>query len=99
MLDLGFEPQVNSIVNGCRPDRQTMLFSATMPKKVERLAEAALTDPVHISVGRVGAANEDIRQVVQVLPNAEAKMHWIREKIGGFVDEGDGAIEIDRNRI
>ena len=34
MLDLGFEQQVRSICNNVRPDRQTLLFSATMPRKV-----------------------------------------------------------------
>jgi hypothetical protein len=43
--------------------RQTLLFSATMPRKVERLAADALTSPVRVTVGEVGAANEDIKQV------------------------------------
>lgn len=43
--------------------RQTLLFSATMPRKVERLAGDALTSPVRITVGAVGGANEDIKQV------------------------------------
>lgn len=46
-----------------RPDRQTLLFSATMPRKVERLVGDALTDPVRITVGASGVANEDVRQV------------------------------------
>ena len=37
MFDLGFEPQIRSIVGQIRPDRQTLLFSATMPRKVEKL--------------------------------------------------------------
>ncbi len=46
----------------CRPRRQTLLFSATMPRRVERLAADALTSPIRITVGEVGAANEDIKQ-------------------------------------
>ena len=38
MFDLGFEPQVRSIINSVRPDRQTLLFSATFNKRVERLS-------------------------------------------------------------
>jgi len=38
MFDLGFEPQVRSIINSIRPDRQTLLFSATFNKRVERLS-------------------------------------------------------------
>lgn len=39
MFDLGFEPQVRSIVKSVRPDRQTLLFSATFPRKIEKLCE------------------------------------------------------------
>lgn len=63
MFDLGFEPQIRSIVGQIRPDRQTLLFSATMPKRVERLAREILTDPIRVTVGEVGSANEDITQV------------------------------------
>lgn len=63
MFDLGFEPQIRSVVGQIRPDRQTLLFSATMPRRVERLAREILTDPVRIAVGEVGRANEDITQV------------------------------------
>ena len=38
MFDLGFEPQVRSIINSIRPDRQTLLFSATFNKRVEHLS-------------------------------------------------------------
>ena len=46
-----------------RPDRQTLLFTATMPTKVDNLVRDCLTTPVRITVGEVGAANQDIRQV------------------------------------
>ena len=55
--------QVRSIIGQVRPDRQTLLFSATMPTKVERLVSDALTAPVRVTVGAVGAANDDVRQV------------------------------------
>lgn len=38
MFDLGFEPQVRSILSNVRPDKQTLLFSATFPKRIEKLA-------------------------------------------------------------
>ena len=56
-------PQVRSILGQVRPDRQTLLFSATLPTKVDRLVRDALTSPVRITVGQGNAANEDIRQV------------------------------------
>ena len=42
MLDMGFEPQIRKIVGQIRPDRQTLMFSATWPKEVQRLANVRL---------------------------------------------------------
>lgn len=89
MFDLGFEPQIRSIVGQIRPDRQTLLFSATMPRKVEKLAREILTDPTRVTVGEVGMANEDITQVVDVIPSDAEKLPWLLEKLPGMIDEGD----------
>ncbi|KAK3034627.1 hypothetical protein RJ639_033582 [Escallonia herrerae] len=89
MFDLGFEPQIRSIVGQIRPDRQTLLFSATMPRKVEKLAREVLTDPVRVTVGEVGMANEDITQVVEVIPSDVEKLPWLLEKLPGLIDNGD----------
>lgn len=42
MLDMGFEPQIRKIVSQIRPDRQTLMFSATWPKDVQKLASVCL---------------------------------------------------------
>ncbi|KFK37476.1 hypothetical protein AALP_AA4G262200 [Arabis alpina] len=89
MFDLGFEPQVRSIVGQIRPDRQTLLFSATMPWKVEKLAREILSDPIRVTVGEVGSANEDITQVVNVIPSDAEKLPWLLEKLPGMIDDGD----------
>lgn len=89
MFDLGFEPQIRSIVGQIRPDRQTLLFSATMPRKIEKLAREILTDPVRVTVGEIGMANEDITQEVQVLPADTEKLPWLLEKLPGLIDNGD----------
>lgn len=89
MFDLGFEPQVRSIVGQIRPDRQTLLFSATMPHKVEKLAREILSDPIRVTVGEVGTANEDITQVVQVIPTDSEKLPWLLEKLPETIDQGD----------
>ncbi|KAL5209530.1 hypothetical protein ABZP36_005153 [Zizania latifolia] len=89
MFDLGFEPQIRSIVGQIRPDRQTLLFSATMPYKVECLARETLNDPIRVTVGQVGSANEDIKQVVNVFPSDAEKMPWLLEKLPGMIDDGD----------
>ena len=41
MLDMGFEPQIRKIVSQIRPDRQTLMFSATWPKDVQKLANVS----------------------------------------------------------
>ncbi|XVF72756.1 hypothetical protein PTKIN_Ptkin12aG0145900 [Pterospermum kingtungense] len=89
MFDLGFEPQIRSIVGQIRPDRQTLLFSATMPRKVEKLAREILSDPIRVTVGEVGMANEDITQLVHVVPSDSEKLPWLLEKLPGMIDEGD----------
>lgn len=89
MFDLGFEPQIRSVVGQIRPDRQTLLFSATMPRRVERLAREILSNPVRVTVGEIGKANEDITQIVHVIPSDEEKMPWLLNKLPEMVDEGD----------
>lgn len=64
MFDLGFEPQVNKIFTQIRPDRQTVLFSATFPRKMETLAKQILADPVVIIVGGISVVAPEIKQDV-----------------------------------
>ena len=64
MFSLGFEPQVRSILAQVRPDRQTLLFSATFKPALEKLARDVLTEPVRLTIGAIGDANEDVTQVL-----------------------------------
>lgn len=52
MLDMGFEPQIRKIVDLIRPDRQTLMWSATWPKEVKGLAEDFLTDYIQVCSGK-----------------------------------------------
>ncbi|OMJ85970.1 hypothetical protein SteCoe_12603 [Stentor coeruleus] len=71
MLDMGFEPQIRKIVSQIRPDRQTLMWSATWPKEVQNLAKDFLTDPIHIQVGSLNlSANSDIKQVIEVVEDS-----------------------------
>ena len=64
MLDMGFEPQIRKIVSQIRPDRQTLLWSATWPKEVQQLARDFQQDPYQVHVGSLDLrANENIKQV------------------------------------
>lgn len=51
MLDMGFLPDVRRIVEKCPKDRQTLLFSATIPEEIERLSAWCLRDPERIEIG------------------------------------------------
>ena len=71
MFDLGFEPQIMKIINNIRPDRQTVLFSATFPKTMEALARKILDKPLEIVVGTKSLVSSDITQHVQVVDDDE----------------------------
>ncbi|XP_038720716.1 DEAD-box ATP-dependent RNA helicase 46 [Tripterygium wilfordii] len=73
MLDMGFEPQIRKIVNEIPPRRQTLMFTATWPKKVRKIASDLLVNPVQVSIGNVDelAANKAITQFVEVVPQME----------------------------
>jgi len=64
MLDLGFVKPIRAIVSNLPPNRQTLFFSATMPKEITRLAQAFLKDPVKVAVTPVASTVERITQRV-----------------------------------
>ncbi|MDP1858169.1 MAG: DEAD/DEAH box helicase [Gemmatimonadaceae bacterium] len=68
MLDMGFAPQINRIVSGITPYRQTLLFSATMPPEVEALARKYLRRPIVVQVGRRSSAASTVRHAVYPVP-------------------------------
>ncbi|PPQ85043.1 hypothetical protein CVT26_007699, partial [Gymnopilus dilepis] len=78
MIDLGFEDDVRNIMSFFKNQRQTLLFSATMPKKIQDFARDSLIKPVLVNVGRAGAANLDVLQVVEYVKQ-EAKMVYLLE--------------------
>jgi len=68
MLDMGFAPQLNRIVDEIPPYRQTLLFSATMPPEVEALARKYLRKPVVVQVGRRSEAASTVTHAVYPVP-------------------------------
>ncbi|KAI8114190.1 hypothetical protein M9434_002316 [Picochlorum sp. BPE23] len=89
MFDLGFEPQIRELIGQIRPNRQFVLFSATMPRKVENLAATFLDTPVRVLVGSVGGVNANISQHVYVTNNEAEKKLWLTKRIEQFIDKGD----------
>uniref|UniRef100_A0A7N8WWB2 RNA helicase n=1 Tax=Mastacembelus armatus TaxID=205130 RepID=A0A7N8WWB2_9TELE len=79
MLDMGFEPQIRKIVDQIRPDRQTLMWSATWPKEVRQLAEDFLKEYVQINIGALQlSANHNILQIVDVCNDGEKENKLIR---------------------
>ncbi|XP_073282726.1 DEAD-box ATP-dependent RNA helicase 14-like, partial [Primulina huaijiensis] len=69
MLDMGFEPQIRKIVKEVPSHRQTLMYTATWPKEVRRIAANLLVNPIQVNIGSVDelAANSAITQHVEVL--------------------------------
>ncbi len=78
MLDLGFDEEVGEIMNHFKNQRQTLLFSATFPKKFQDFARQTLIKPIVVNVGRAGAANLDVIQEVEYVKQ-EAKIVYLLE--------------------
>ncbi len=82
MLDMGFFPDVKRIVKLLPEKRQTLLFSATMPREIQQLADHLLTDPIHVAVTPAATTVEKIRQQVYMVDRCNKRAllaHVIRE--------------------
>jgi ATP-dependent RNA helicase DDX5/DBP2 len=67
MLDMGFGPQLRKVVGQIRPDRQTLMWSATWPREVEGMARDFLKNCYQVTVGSLElSANKAITQLVEV---------------------------------
>lgn len=79
MLDMGFEPQIRKIVQQMDMPppgvRQTMLFSATFPKEIQRLASDFLANYIFLAVGRVGSSTDLIVQRVEYVQESDKRSH------------------------
>ncbi|GAB6018834.1 putative ATP-dependent RNA helicase ddx46 [Chamberlinius hualienensis] len=95
MFDMGFEPQVMRIVDNIRPDRQTVLFSATFPRQMEALARKILTKPIEITVGGRSVVCKEVEQQVLVLED-EQKFLKLLELLGLYSDRGSVLVFVDK---
>lgn len=88
MFDLGFEQQIMKIVNNVRPDRQTVMFSATFPRQVEAAARKILTTaPLEITVHGRSVVSDTITQIVEVLDHNQ-KFYRLMELISEWHPKG-----------
>lgn len=78
MVDSGFEEDLREILSFFRGQRQTLMFSATMPDKIRAFAESALVNPITVNVSRAGAANLDVLQEVEYVKAEEKLTHILQ---------------------
>ncbi|KAL1445626.1 hypothetical protein MTO96_006644 [Rhipicephalus appendiculatus] len=95
MFDMGFEPQVMRIIDSIRPDRQTVMFSATFPRQMEALARRILIKPIEILVGGRSVVCKDVEQHVVILTQEE-KFFKLLELLGLYQDKGSAIVFVDK---
>jgi ATP-dependent RNA helicase DDX5/DBP2 len=79
MLDMGFEPQIRKIVDQIRPDRQTLMWSATWPKEVQRLANDYLHDFIQVNIGSLDiSANHRVHQIIKICTEFDKRDYLLK---------------------
>ncbi|CAH1774865.1 unnamed protein product [Owenia fusiformis] len=85
MLDMGFEPQIMKILLDIRPDRQTIMTSATWPPDVRRISESYLTNPYQVFIGSLDlAAVHSVTQIIEIVEDMDKKdrlLYFIRNEM------------------
>lgn len=87
MLDMGFEPQIKRILQHVPKDRQTLLFSATMPKEIVAIASKYMKMPVRVEIAPAGTAAERVTQEV-IFVGKEEKTRLLQK----ILDEHTGTV-------
>ena len=95
MFDMGFEPQVMKIITNTRPDRQTVMFSATFPRQMEALARKILNQPIEVQVGGRSVVCKDVEQTVVVI-EANQKFLKLLELLGLYQERGSVLVFVER---
>ncbi len=88
MLDMGFIKDIQRVIAMIPANRQTLLFSATMPKEIEKLASDILRNPKHIAVAPVSSTVDTIKQAVYPVAKPDKidlLAHLVRAEQGGNV--------------
>lgn len=80
MLEMGFQKDLEQILQQCRPDRQTVMFSATWPKEVQHVASNYTTDAIRVQVGSLELqANDQIRQTLKYVDPREKDHEFVQD--------------------
>ncbi|TSC83040.1 MAG: Uncharacterized protein G01um101419_312 [Parcubacteria group bacterium Gr01-1014_19] len=78
MLDMGFAPQIQKILAAVPSERQTMLFSATMPPEIMKMATTHMKLPIRIEVARAGSTADKVTQEIFIVPK-EKKVQLVEK--------------------
>lgn len=77
MMDMGFGPQINAIIDNSempmKTERTTLMFSATFPEQIQQMAARFLHDYLFLTVGRVGGTCSDVQQTILQVPGAQKR--------------------------
>ncbi|CAF1252655.1 unnamed protein product [Adineta steineri] len=96
MLDMGFEPQIVKILLDIRPDRQTIMTSATWPEEVRRIASRYMHNAVQIYIGSLDlAAVHSVQQDIEIVKEEE-KFDILLDFIGRMGPDDKAIIFVDR---
>jgi len=87
MLDMGFAPQIEKVLKYLSKDRQTMLFSATIPEKIVRIAATHMKLPISVEIARSGTAAERIVQELFIIKKEEKP-----QLLGKILDQYRGTV-------
>ena len=83
MLDMGFLPDIQRIINLLNPRRQNLMFSATFSDEIRKLAKRFLNEPKLIEVARPNTLAENVEQTVYHVPSEDLK----RDAVGALIRE------------
>ena len=89
MLDMGFDIQIATIIDKMPKDRQTLMFSATLPKNIEGLASKYLQNPVRVSVGQESTPVANVEQDVVMTSEQDKYTELLKQ-----LDQRQGSIII-----
>ena len=95
MFDLGFEPQVTKILESVRPDRQTVMFSATFPRQMEALARRVLNKPIEITIGGRSVVCKDVEQHIMLIEEDDKYLKLL-ELLGIYQEKGSVLVFVDK---
>ena len=96
MLDMGFEPEIRKIMLDIRPDRQTVMTSATWPDDVRRLASSYMRNPMQVYIGSLDlAAVHSVTQRVVIIDDDD-KSFWLRDFIAEMTPTDKAIVFVGR---